>query len=96
MIFSVVSYYRIDIPTAIFCKGLDIRILDAFEWISNLGESTWYLIGAFALFVYFKRFNRRELYANQALFVFASVAVSGAATLFIKMIFGRFRPIMFF
>ncbi len=96
MIFSVISYYRIDLPVAIFCKGLDIRILDAFEWISTLGDSTWYLLGAFGLFLYFKRINRRELYANQSLFVFASVAVSGLVTLLIKLIFGRFRPTMFF
>ncbi|HET6488241.1 MAG TPA: phosphatase PAP2 family protein [Syntrophales bacterium] len=96
MIFSVISYYRIDIPVAIFCRGLDIRILDTFEWISTLGESTWYLVGAFGLFLYFKRIRRNEVFANRALFVFASVAVSGTVTLFIKMIFGRFRPTMFF
>jgi membrane-associated phospholipid phosphatase len=96
MIFSVISYYRIDIPVAIFCKGLDVRILDTFEWISTLGESTWYLVGAFGLFLYFKHVRLRELLANRALFVFASVAVSGTVTLLIKMIFGRFRPTMFF
>jgi membrane-associated phospholipid phosphatase len=96
MIFSVISYYRIDIPVAMYCKGLDIRILDTFEWISTLGESTWYLVSAFGLFLYFKWIHRREVFANRALFVFASVAASGAVTLFIKMIFGRFRPTMFF
>jgi membrane-associated phospholipid phosphatase len=96
MIFSVIGHYRIDIPVAIFCKGLDTRILDTFEWISTLGESTWYLVGTFGLFLYFKRIHRREVFANRALFVFASVAVSGIVTLFVKMIFGRFRPTMFF
>jgi membrane-associated phospholipid phosphatase len=96
MLFSVISYYRIDIPVAIFFKGLDAGILDVFEWISTMGESTWYLVGAFGLFLYFKQVRRRELSANRALFVFASVAVSGTVTLFVKMIFGRFRPRMFF
>ncbi len=96
IVFSVISYYRIDIPVATFCRGLDARLLDLFEWISTLGESTWYLVGSFGLFLYFKRGRRRELLANRALFVFASVAVSGTVTLFIKMIFGRFRPRMFF
>jgi membrane-associated phospholipid phosphatase len=96
MIFSVIGYYRIDIPVAIFCKGLDVRILDLFEWISTLGESQWYLLAAFGLFIYYKRFHVRPLYANQALFVFSSVAVSGIVALLIKLIFGRFRPTMFF
>jgi len=95
-VFSVIGYYRIDIPVAIYCKGLDARILDLFEWISTMGESTWYLVGAFGLFLYFKQARRRELPANRALFVFASVAVSGMVTLFLKMTFGRFRPTMFF
>jgi len=96
MIFSVISYYRIDIPVAIFCKGLDPRILELFEWISTAGDSTWYLVGAFGLFLFFKWVRPRELWANRALFVFSSVALSGTATLFIKMVFGRFRPRMFF
>jgi membrane-associated phospholipid phosphatase len=96
MIFSVIGYYRIDIPVAIFCKGLDFRILDLFEWISILGESQWYLLAAFGLFIYYKRFHVCPLYANQALFVFSSVAVSGVVALLIKLIFGRFRPTIFF
>jgi membrane-associated phospholipid phosphatase len=96
MIFSVIGYYRIDIPVAIFCKGLDVRILDLFEWMSTLGESQWYLLAAFGLFIYYKRFHVRPLYANQALFVFSSVAVSGIVALLIKLIFGRFSPAMFF
>jgi membrane-associated phospholipid phosphatase len=96
MMFSAVSYYRIDIPVAIFCKGLDVRILDLFEWISTLGESQWYLLAAFGLFIYYRRFHPRPIYANQALFVFSSVAVSGVVALLIKLISGRFRPTMFF
>lgn len=96
IVFSVIGYFQIDIPAAIFFKGRDIRILDLFEWISVLGESTWYLLGAFVLFLYFKIVHPRPFYANRALFVFASVAVSGVVTLLIKLIFGRFRPVMFF
>jgi membrane-associated phospholipid phosphatase len=96
IIISAISYYQIDIPVAVFCKGIDVRVLNLFEWISTLGESTWYLLGAFGLFIYFQRFHPRPLYAKQALFVFASVAVSGVVALLIKLIFGRFRPIMFF
>ena len=81
MIFSVIAYYRIDIPVAIFCKGLDTRILYTFEWISTWGESTWYLVVAFVLFLCFKRIRRREVFANRALFVFASMAVSGIVDL---------------
>jgi membrane-associated phospholipid phosphatase len=96
IVFSAISYFQMDIPVAVFCKGGDVRVLDLFEWISVLGESTWYLLGAFVLFVHFKIFHPRPLYANQALFVFVSVAASGVGALLIKLIFGRFRPILFF
>jgi membrane-associated phospholipid phosphatase len=95
-LFSVIGYAQIDIPVAIWCKSLDIGILDVFEGISKWGESTWYLLGALGLFVYFRQIRRHPLYANRALFVFASVAVSGVGTLFVKWIFGRFRPRMYF
>jgi membrane-associated phospholipid phosphatase len=96
IVFSVIGYFYIDIPVAVFCKGMNRWILDLFEWISTLGESQWYLLAAFGLFIYFQRFHPRPLYANRALFVFASVAVSGVVALLIKLIFGRFRPILYF
>lgn len=96
ILFSVVGYCWIDIPVAVFCKGMDPRMGTLFEWISTWGESTWYLVSALGLFFYFRQFRPRPLYANRALFVFASVAVSGLATLLLKSIFGRFRPILYF
>ncbi len=95
-LFSVAGYLWLDIPVAVFCKGRDPRVLNVFEWISTWGESTWYLVTALGLFFYFRHVQPRALQANRALFVFASVAVSGLATLLIKTIFGRFRPILYF
>ena len=96
ILFSIAGYYWIDIPVAVFCKGMDPWVSNVFDWISTWGESTWYLITALGLFFYFRQFRPRPLYANRALFVFASVAVSGLVALLVKAIFGRFRPILYF
>lgn len=96
ILFSVAGYVWMDVPVAVYCKGVDPRVLNVFEWISPWGESTWYLVAAFGLFLYYRQFRPNPLHANRALFVFASVAVSGIATLLVKLIFGRFRPILFF
>ncbi|HTZ39473.1 MAG TPA: phosphatase PAP2 family protein [Syntrophales bacterium] len=96
ILFSIAGYYWIDLPVAVFCKGMDPWVSNVFDWISTWGESTWYLVAAFGLFLYFRKFEPRPLHANRALFVFASVAVSGLVTLLVKAIFGRFRPILYF
>jgi membrane-associated phospholipid phosphatase len=94
--FIVISYLFIDIPLARFCKGLSPSIRDAFGTITGLGISTWYLLGSFVLFAIFTFFRPRKRYAHMALFIFASIAVSGLLTDIIKVILARYRPEMLF
>lgn len=95
ILFVMISYFFIDIPVAVFCKSLDKSVRDLFEMITPLGVSTWYLVGSFSLFLLFK-YYRRQVYARQALFLFASILVSGIAAAILKWIMGRFRPKVFF
>ena len=95
ILFILISYFFIDIPVAVLCKSLDKRVRDLFEMITPLGVSTWYLVGSFSLFLLFK-YYRRQVYARQALFLFASILVSGIVAAILKWIMGRFRPKVFF
>lgn len=93
--FVVISYFFIDIPVALYCKKLDRSVTDFFGIITELGISTWYLVGFFALFLIFI-FSRQKIYAHRALFLFSSMAVSGVVANIIKVIIGRSRPEMLF
>jgi membrane-associated phospholipid phosphatase len=90
------SYHFVDIPVAIFCKQLDKNILSVFEWITELGVSTWYLVASLCLFLIFRFFRKNRLYANRALFIFAAVALSGIAAILVKLTVARYRPTLFF
>ena len=97
MIFFIIfSLFFIDIPAAHFCKDLDKSVKDIFEFITPLGISTGYLVGSFSLFLLFKYYFRRPIYANRAFFLFASIAVSGILSVLLKWIAGRFRPKVLF
>ncbi|MGD0623906.1 MAG: phosphatase PAP2 family protein [Thermodesulfobacteriota bacterium] len=94
--FVVVSYFFLDVPIALLCKRLDRGVTDFFGIITEFGISTWYLIGSFGLFLIFSFVHRQKMYASRALFLFASIAVSGIIANIIKVILGRYRPEMFF
>jgi membrane-associated phospholipid phosphatase len=95
-VFIVLSYSFIDIPVARFCKTLDPGIQNVFGTVTELGISTWYLVGSFALFAVFTFIRPHRRYAYMSLFVLASVALSGLLTGIIKLIIARYRPEMFF
>jgi len=96
LIFIMFSYFFLDIPVALWCKSLDGSISRFFGILTELGISTWYLVGAFVLFLFFKFIRPHPLFAYRSLFVLAAVAVSGIIVNIIKLIFGRYRPEMFF
>jgi len=96
LIATVMSYFFLDIPVARWCRRLDRSILDIAEIVTEFGKSTAYLIVSFLLFVYFKFYRKKEIYANQSMFVFASVASSGIFVDLVKWIAGRYRPVMLF
>jgi membrane-associated phospholipid phosphatase len=96
LLLIVLSYYFVDIPVAIFCKQLDQNIIQVFDWITELGVSTWYLVASLFFFVIFRFYRRNRVYENRALFVFAAIALSGITTIVVKLTVARYRPILFF
>lgn len=87
------SYQWIDRPVARWVKSECVgEVNTLFVAITQLGGSTWYLVGSAVAFGFFRYVKRYPLYAHRFAFVFASVAVSGIATDIIKVIAGRFRP----
>ena len=92
----VLSYFFIDIPVTLYCKGLNRSIVDFFGIVTEFGISTWYLVGSFALFLFYRFFRRRPIYAHRALFLFSSIAFSGIIANITKVLIGRYRPEMFF
>jgi membrane-associated phospholipid phosphatase len=93
---TAMSYFFIDKPVAFFCRTLDQRIVDIFQWITVLGQSTGYLISFFMLFLFFKFYKHRRRYANRSLFLFVAVALSGIVADIVKIIVARYRPMMLF
>ena len=96
LLLIILSYFFLDIPLTLYCKGLNKSILDFFGIVTEFGISTWYLVGSFALFLFYRFFQRRPIYAHRALFLFSSIAFSGIIANIIKVIIGRYRPEMFF
>ena len=90
------SYYFVDRPVAIFCRQIDQNIVQVFDWITELGISTWYLVASLFLFVFFRFYQKKRINANRSLFVFAAVALSGIAAIVVKLTVARYRPKIFF
>jgi len=96
LLLVVLSYFFLDIPVALYCRDLNKGVRDFFGILTEFGISTWYLVGSFALFLFFTFFHRMPINAHRALFLFASIAVSGIIANIIKVLIGRYRPEMFF
>jgi membrane-associated phospholipid phosphatase len=96
LVLIILSYLFLDLPVALYCKGLNRSILNFFGVVTEFGISTWYLIGSFALFLFFQFYQRRPIDAHRSLFLFCSIAFSGIVADIIKVIIGRYRPEMFF
>lgn len=92
MALMVISYALVDRPVTFFCQDLGPGTIQVFQWITELGKSTGYLVGSFVLFIFFKYYRRRPVAANRALFLFVAVALSGLITDLIRPLVGRLRP----
>lgn len=90
------SYGLIDRPVTLFCQDMNPEVVQVFQWITKLGNSTGYIVVFFMLFVLFKYYLRWTIAANRALFLLAAVALSGLATDLIKPLVGRLRPKLLF
>ncbi|MDI6726576.1 MAG: phosphatase PAP2 family protein [Smithellaceae bacterium] len=88
------SFLFLDRPIFSFTEGLSAGVRDIFEVITFLGRSESYLVGAFAAFIVYRYFLKRELPANRSIFVFTAIAASGILINIIKVILGRARPIL--
>ncbi len=102
----LVSIAFADRTVAVTVRALDHTITGFFSYVTRLGESTAYLVtfGILFLLLYpasrVKRWSeyrqRLRQYAWCFLFLFASIAVSGLLVDILKVVFGRFRPIVFY
>ena len=101
----IVLMAAIDQPVARAFSESWPALIDAMDWITQWGESQWYLVptavAMVALFAFASRAHgvRRQVLrwlAQVNLFVFANVAISGIAVNVIKVIIGRMRPSLFF
>jgi len=90
--FSVFSYYYIDIPVANYCRSIGPLSRMIFEYTTDLGKSTWYLIVSAGMFLVFRYISINIELSNRFLFIFVSISVSGIITNIIKFILGRYRP----
>jgi undecaprenyl-diphosphatase len=96
IVLIALSYGLLDRPLSLYSRNLNPDVIQVFQWITELGKSTWYLIGLAALFVFFKFIRRHRRAANAALFIFAAVALSGVMINLIKPLVGRLRPKLLF
>lgn len=93
LILIVVSYFYADQQTAQWCRAhLAQNEKETFLFITQFGESTFYLIGFALASLLFHFYYKDASRANRFLFLFAAVAVSGILADIIKVIAGRFRP----
>jgi membrane-associated phospholipid phosphatase len=92
VILAVIGYALLDRPLALYCRTLNRDIVHIFQWITELGKSTGYLIGLAVLFVYFRYVRRRPDKAGRMLFLFSAIALAGLITDVIKPLAGRLRP----
>ncbi len=89
--FSVLSYLFIDLPMARFFHAANHSwIEEVFEIITKFGESQYYLIPCFFVFMVYRR--KKEALGQKALYLFSTIAVSGIIVNIIKALFGRIRP----
>jgi membrane-associated phospholipid phosphatase len=95
LIASVLCFAFIDLPLAVWLhSNRTFWVKSIFEAITFFGRSELYLIPTAVFFIYFRKARQKS--AQKALFMFSTVAVSGILVDIIKVIAGRFRPVMYF
>ena len=95
ILLCVLSYIFIDIRAALWFHTLNSKLVnDVFNFITDFGESQWYLIAGVLLFAAFRKSNPGRAYSG--LFLSLSVAVSGVGADIIKDFAGRARPSIYF
>jgi membrane-associated phospholipid phosphatase len=95
LLVAYASYLFLDLPFAIYLHSIRDKWISAvFEAITTFGKSELYLIPSAVLFIIYRK--RKKAIAQKALYLFVVVAVSGILVDIIKVIAGRFRPVLYF
>ena len=93
ILFCIASFLFFDAPLAFFFHQFRTSPWHGFwEVVTDAGESQWYLVPSFIVFLAFRKRNRQA--SISALFLFTTTAVSGLVADLLKFIFGRARPNM--
>ena len=91
IVLSVISYMTFDLPLFEYFYQLRGETLhQAFNLLTDLGKSTWYIILSLLVYVIW-RINKPK-FARAGLFVLSTTILSGVLINIIKVIFGRARP----
>jgi membrane-associated phospholipid phosphatase len=95
VIIIVILYNYIDISIAEYFHSINNSPL---VWVASIvtqgGEAVYYIIPSLLLYLYFRKRNAHR--ARLSLFILATTATSGILVDILKVIFGRFRPKMYF
>ncbi len=93
LILALYSYFFIDKTLAIYFREISSNTHYIFKFLTTFGYSEYFLIPSAILFLLF--YNSFLPIRNWAKYIFVSVASSGIIVIIIKIIFARYRPIMF-
>lgn len=94
-ILIILFYLFWDIPIITFFYHLKgTAIYNFAKNITDFAKAEYQLVPSLIFYIYFR--NKNRYYANIALLIFVSVALSGLTTDIIKFFLGRYRPIEYF
>jgi len=95
LVAAAVSFVLLDLPLAIWLHANRTDLIKSiFETITFFGRSELYLIPTAVFFITFRKSRYKS--AQKSLFIFSTVAASGILVDIIKVIAGRFRPVLYF
>ncbi len=87
----LVSYLWVDLPVIVFFYSFrETAFSEAFEIITTMGESQWYLVAGLILWIVYRKKSNRLGYGGMLLL--SSVALSGIGVNLLKSLLGRARP----
>ena len=92
---EVFLYLYVDLNLYVELKQRTSFVDAFFRAITQLGLSEVWLAPSLLLFLFFTFVKKNPYLAHKLLFLFSSVAVSGAINMLLKMLLGRHRPAMY-
>lgn len=96
IIFIILSYNYLDIPTAVYFHNLSYAENTLFYYLSFLGQTEINLTIWTAIYFYLRFIRKNSLIANKLLLIIISISLSNIVIVPIKIIFGRARPELLF